>query len=73
MLDVRDLNASFFTRRGVVRAVHDVSFSLQQGETLGLVGESGSGKTATAMSMLRMLPAPDGSPAARSCSRARTC
>jgi oligopeptide/dipeptide ABC transporter ATP-binding protein len=56
VLEVRDLNASFMTRRGEVRAVRDVSFSLQQGETLALVGESGSGKTATAMSILRMLP-----------------
>lgn len=56
VLEVRDLNASFFTRRGEVRAVRDVSFSLRQGETLALVGESGSGKTATAMSILRMLP-----------------
>ena len=56
VLDVRGLNASFFTRRGEVRAVRDVSFSLLQGETLALVGESGSGKTATAMSILRMLP-----------------
>ena len=49
-------NASFYTRRGEVHAVRDVSFSLRQGETLALVGESGSGKTATAMSILRMLP-----------------
>jgi oligopeptide transport system ATP-binding protein len=56
VLDVRNLSASFFTRRGEVRAVQDVSFSLRQGETLALVGESGSGKTATAMSILRMLP-----------------
>ena len=56
VLAIRDLNASFFTRRGEVRAVRDVSFSLRQGETLALVGESGSGKTATAMSILRMLP-----------------
>jgi oligopeptide transport system ATP-binding protein len=56
VLEVRDLNSSFMTRRGEVRAVRDVSFSLQQGETLALVGESGSGKTATAMSILRMLP-----------------
>jgi len=57
VLDVRGLRASFFTRRGEVHAVRDVSFSLHQGETLALVGESGSGKTATAMSILRMLPA----------------
>jgi oligopeptide/dipeptide ABC transporter ATP-binding protein len=56
VLEVRDLAASFFTRRGEVRAVRGVSFSLQAGETLALVGESGSGKTATAMSILRMLP-----------------
>jgi oligopeptide/dipeptide ABC transporter ATP-binding protein len=56
VLDVRDLSASFLTRRGEVRAVRDVSFSIRQGETFALVGESGSGKTATAMSILRMLP-----------------
>ena len=56
VLDVRGLNASFFTRRGEVRAVQDVSFSLARGETLAIVGESGSGKSATAMSILRMLP-----------------
>jgi oligopeptide transport system ATP-binding protein len=56
VLEVRGLSASFFTRRGEVRAVRQVSFSLRQGETLALVGESGSGKTATAMSILRMLP-----------------
>jgi oligopeptide/dipeptide ABC transporter ATP-binding protein len=56
VLAIRDLNASFYTRRGEVHAVRDVSFSLRQGETLALVGESGSGKTATAMSILRMLP-----------------
>jgi oligopeptide/dipeptide ABC transporter ATP-binding protein len=56
VLDVRDLCASFYTRRGEVRAVRNVSFSLAAGETLALVGESGSGKTATAMSILRMLP-----------------
>ena len=58
VLDVRDLSAAFFTRRGVVRAVNGVSFSIGAGETLGLVGESGCGKTATAMSILRMLPFP---------------
>ena len=56
VLDVRNLNASFFTRRGEVRAVREASFSLRRGETLAIVGESGSGKTATAMSILQMLP-----------------
>jgi oligopeptide/dipeptide ABC transporter ATP-binding protein len=56
LLDVRDLSASFFTRRGEVRAVREASFSLRRGETLAIVGESGSGKTATAMSILQMLP-----------------
>ena len=58
VLEVRDLQAAFFTRRGVVRAVNGGSFSIGAGETLGLVGESGCGKTATAMSILRMLPFP---------------
>src|SRR5438067_521187 len=58
LLEVRDLSAAFFTRRGIVRAVDRVSFSLKPGETLGIVGESGCGKTATAMSLLRMLPFP---------------
>jgi len=56
LLEVRDLSASFFSRWGEVRAVQEVSFSLRRGERLALVGESGSGKTATAMSILRMLP-----------------
>jgi oligopeptide/dipeptide ABC transporter ATP-binding protein len=59
-LEVRDLKTSFFTRRGVVRAVDGVSFSLDRGETLGLVGESGCGKTITCMSILRLVPKPAG-------------
>ena len=56
ILEVRDLQTHFFTRRGVVRAVNGVSFELMPGETLGLVGESGSGKTITCLSILRLLP-----------------
>jgi len=56
LLDVRDLEASFLTGRGVVRAVDGVSFTVRRGETLGLVGESGSGKTITCLSVLRLLP-----------------
>ncbi len=56
VLDVQDLQTHLFTRWGVTRAVDGVSFSIREGETLGLVGESGSGKTMTALSLLRLLP-----------------
>jgi len=52
LLEVRDLRVAFRTREGVVRAVNDVSFSLDRGRTMGLVGESGSGKTVTALTIL---------------------
>jgi oligopeptide/dipeptide ABC transporter ATP-binding protein len=60
VLEVKDLHAELHTRWGVVKAVDGVSFSIDAGETLGLVGESGSGKTMTALSLLRLLPAPAG-------------
>jgi oligopeptide transport system ATP-binding protein len=55
VLEVRNLNTSFFTPDGEVRAVRGISFALGVGETLGIVGESGSGKTVTALSVLRLL------------------
>ncbi|MBI4608274.1 MAG: ABC transporter ATP-binding protein [Candidatus Rokubacteria bacterium] len=58
LLEVKDLRTSFFTRWGVVKAVDGVSFSLSEGETLGIVGESGCGKTVTALSILRLVPRP---------------
>ena len=58
VLEVEDLHTYIFTRWGVVKAVDGVSFSLRQGETLGIVGESGCGKTMTALSLLRLVPRP---------------
>jgi len=56
VLEVRDLHTHFFLRRGVLKAVDGVSFSLHRGEVLGLVGESGCGKSLTALSIMRLLP-----------------
>ncbi|MBX2926686.1 MAG: ABC transporter ATP-binding protein [Saprospiraceae bacterium] len=56
ILEVKNLNVSFQTPKGVVPAAKDVSFELYAGQTLGLVGESGSGKSVTALSLMRLLP-----------------
>ncbi len=55
LLEVKNLHTCFYGRKGVVKAVNDVSFSLEEGKTLAIVGESGSGKSVTAMSILRLL------------------
>ena len=55
LLEVKDLHTFFTTRRGVVKAVNNTSYSVREGETLGIVGESGSGKSVSAMSILRLL------------------
>jgi peptide/nickel transport system ATP-binding protein len=60
ILKVKDLKTYFFTRRGVVRAVDNVSFDLVKGECLCLVGESGCGKTVTALSILGLIDSPPG-------------
>ncbi len=56
LLQVENLNIAFRTQAGEVAAVRDVSFNVPESGTLGLVGESGSGKSATALSILRLLP-----------------
>jgi len=60
ILSVKELKTYFFTRRGIVRAVDNVSFELVKGECLCLVGESGCGKTVTALSILRLVDSPPG-------------
>ena len=57
-LQVRNLKTHFFTRAGVVRAVDDISFTVESGKVLGLVGESGSGKSVTGFSILGLVDPP---------------
>src|SRR5438309_5813115 len=56
VLDIRNLIYWYRTRRGAVHAVDNISFKLEQGETIAVVGESGCGKTSTANAILRLLP-----------------
>ncbi|MEI7712201.1 MAG: ABC transporter ATP-binding protein [Rhodospirillales bacterium] len=60
VLEVSGLSTVFHTRRGLVRAVQDVSFAVNAGETLAIVGESGCGKTITALSLMQLIPRPPG-------------
>jgi peptide/nickel transport system ATP-binding protein len=57
-LRVENLRTHFFTRRGVIKAVEDISFSVAPGKILGLVGESGSGKSMTGYSIMGLVDAP---------------
>ena len=60
LLEVKDLGITFFTDRGALPAVQEVSFNIKPGETLGVVGESGCGKSMTALSLMQLIPSPPG-------------
>ena len=58
LLEVRHLKTYFYTTKGIVKAVDDISFTLNKGEVLGIAGESGCGKSTTAYSLIRLVPPP---------------
>lgn len=60
LLEFKNLCTDFHTEGTIVKAVNDVSFVLNQGETIGIVGESGSGKSVTSLSAMRLIPSPPG-------------
>ncbi|HET7004489.1 MAG TPA: ATP-binding cassette domain-containing protein, partial [Candidatus Binatia bacterium] len=60
LLQVKNLETSFFTPEGQVRAIDGVSFEIDEGKTLGLVGEYGCGKSVTSLSIMRLIPSPPG-------------
>ncbi len=58
VVSVRDLQTTFHTRAGPVRAVDGISYEIAKGRTLGIVGESGCGKSVTSLSLMRLIEAP---------------
>ncbi len=60
LLEIKNLVTEFHTEEESVKAVNDVSFTLNKGETIGIVGESGSGKSVTSLSVMRLIPNPPG-------------
>ena len=60
LLEVKNLRTEFVTQDGIVQAVNGISFSLEEGETLGIVGESGCGKRVSMLSLMRLIPQPPG-------------
>ena len=60
LLEIRNLKTYFHVRGGVLKAVDDVSLTIERGETLGLVGESACGKSVAASSIMRLVPIPPG-------------
>lgn len=60
LMEVKDLTTRFHTQEGTVYAVNGISYTLNEGETLGIVGESGSGKSVQSLSILGLIPSPPG-------------
>ena len=60
LLEVKNLETRFYTQDGVVQAVNGITYSLDEGETLGIVGESGCGKSVSVLSVMRLIPSPPG-------------
>ncbi|MCE7948365.1 MAG: ABC transporter ATP-binding protein [Chloroflexi bacterium CFX4] len=60
LMEVKDLKTYFHTQEGTVYAVNGISYTLDEGETLGIVGESGSGKSVQSLSILGLIPSPPG-------------
>lgn len=60
ILEIKNLTIHYVTDDEVVKAVNDISITLEEGESLGLVGETGAGKTTTAMGVLGLVPDPPG-------------
>ncbi len=60
LLEVKNLVVEFKTEHALVKAVNNISFTLNKGETVGIVGESGSGKSVTSLSLMRLIPNPPG-------------
>ena len=58
LLEFKNLVTEFHTDGEVLKAVNNISFTLNKGETVGIVGESGSGKSVTSLSAMRLIPAP---------------
>ncbi len=60
LIEVNNLKTYFYTQDGVVKAVSGISYTVDEGETLGIVGESGCGKSVSVLSIMRLIPQPPG-------------
>ncbi|HHS97301.1 MAG TPA: ABC transporter ATP-binding protein [Chloroflexi bacterium] len=60
LMEIKNLTVRFYTEDGVVHAVNGISYTMDEGDTLGVVGESGCGKSVHALSIMRLIPSPPG-------------